>query len=67
MKLRPVSGVGVRVAPNDYTDDKLLHAAGLKLYQTIAGSLRYLARVPRYGIAYTTSPLSRACGKPAMA
>ena len=63
----PVStpGTGSELSTN-YGEADLLDEAGVKLYQTIVGSVQYLAQVTRYDISYTVNQLSRACSKPAI-
>ena len=46
-------------------EDKLLEAEATKLYQSITGSLLYLAQCTRYGLCYAVNQLTRACSKPA--
>ena len=46
-------------------EDKLLGAEATKLYQSITGSLLYLAQCTRCDLCYTVSQLTRACSKPA--
>ena len=46
-------------------EDKLLGAEATKLYQSITGSLLYLAQCTRYGLCYADNQLTRACSKPA--
>ena len=45
--------------------DKLLGAEATKLYQSITGSLLYLAQCTRYDLCYAVNQLTRACSKPA--
>ncbi|CAB1109818.1 unnamed protein product [Ectocarpus sp. CCAP 1310/34] len=47
--------------------DELLGAAESKLYQSITGSLLYLAQCKRYDQSYAVNQLTRACSKPARA
>ena len=46
-------------------EDKLLGAEATKLYQSITGSLLYLAQCTRYDLCYAVNQLTRACSKPA--
>ena len=46
-------------------EDKLLEAEATKLYQSITGSLLYLAQCTRYDLCYAVNQLTRACSKPA--
>ena len=46
-------------------EDKLLGAEATKLYQSITGSLLYLAKCTRYDLCYAVNQLTRACSKPA--
>ena len=46
-------------------EDKLLGADATKLYQSITGSMLYLAQCTRYDLCYTVNQLTRACSKPA--
>ena len=46
-------------------EDKLLGAEVTKLYQSITGSLLYLAQCTRYDLCYAVDQLTRACSKPA--
>ena len=46
-------------------EDKLLGAEAMKLYQSITGSLLYLAQCTRYDLCYAVNQLTRACSKPA--
>ena len=45
--------------------DKLLGVEATKLYQSITGSLLYLAQCTRYDLYYAVYQLTRACSKPA--
>ena len=44
---------------------KLLGVQGIKLYQSITGSLLYLAQCTRYDLCYAVNQLTRACNRPA--
>ena len=46
-------------------EDNLLGAEVTKLYQSITGSLLYLAQCTRYDLCYAVHLLTRACSKPA--
>ena len=46
-------------------EDKLLGVEATKLYQSITGSLLYLAQCTRYDLCYAVNPLTGACSKPA--
>ena len=46
-------------------EDKLLGAEATKLYQSITGSLLYLAQCTRYDLCYAVNQLTRACSKSA--
>ena len=46
-------------------EDKLLGTEATKLYQSISGSLLYLAQCTRYDLCYAVDQLTRACSKPA--
>ena len=46
-------------------EDKLLGAEAAKLYQSITGSLLYLAECTKYDLCYAVNQLTRACSKPA--
>ena len=46
-------------------EDKLLGAEATKLYQSITGSLLYLAQYTRYDLCYAVIQLTRACSNPA--
>ena len=50
---------------SEQPEDKLLGAQGIKLYQSITGSLLYLAQCTRYGLCYAVNQLTRACNRPA--
>ena len=52
---------------NEKSEEKLLSARGIKLYQAIVGSLLYLAKATRYGICYTVHQLLCMCSKPSTA
>lgn len=64
----PVStpGYGPELS-TDQPADKLLGAAESKMYQSITGSLLYLAQCTRYDLCYAVNQLTRACSKPAQA
>ena len=49
----------------DQPQDQLLGAADKKLYQSITGSLLYLAQCTRYDLCYAAHQLTRACNNPA--
>ena len=53
-------GIGV-----EQPEDKLLEAEATKLYQSITGSLLYLAQCTRCDLCYAVNQLTRACIKPA--
>ena len=46
-------------------EDKLLGVEATKLYQSITGSLFYLAQCTRYDLCYAVNQLTGACSKPA--
>ena len=46
-------------------EDKLLGVEATKLYQSITGSLLFLAQCTRYDLCYAVYQLTRACSKPA--
>ena len=46
-------------------DDKLLGAEATKFYNSITGSLLYLAQCTRYDLCYAVNQLTRTCSKPA--
>ena len=46
-------------------EDKLLGAEATKLYQSITGSLLYLAQCTRYDLCYAVNQLTKACSTPA--
>ena len=46
-------------------EDKLLGAEATKFYQSITGSLLYLAQYTTYDLCYAINQLTRACSKPA--
>ena len=50
---------------SEQPEDKLLGAQGIKLYQSIMGSLLYLAQCTRYDLCYAVNQLARACNRPA--
>ena len=50
---------------SEQPEDKLLGAQGIKLYQSITGSLLYLAQCTRYDLCYAVDQLTRACNRPA--
>ena len=50
---------------SEQPEDKLLGAQGIKLYQSITGSLLYLAQCTRYDLCYAVNQLTRACNRPA--
>ena len=50
---------------SEQPEDKLLGAQGIKLYQSITGSLLYLAQCMRYDLCYAVNQLTRACNRPA--
>ena len=50
---------------SEQPEDKLLGAQGIKLYQSITGSLLYLAQCTRYDLYYAVNQLTRACNRPA--
>ena len=50
---------------SEQPEDKLLGAQGIKLYQSITGSLIYLAQCTRYDLCYAVNQLTRACNRPA--
>ena len=49
---------------SEQPEDKLLGAQGIKLYQSITGSLLYLAQCTRYDLCYAVNQLTRACNRP---
>ncbi len=61
----PVStpGVGVEL-PLEQPEETLLDSEGIKLYQSLVGSLLYLSRISRYDIAYSVLQLTRFTSKP---
>ena len=64
----PVStpGYGVEI-PTEQPQDQLLGPAEKKLYQSITGSILYLAQGTRFDLSYTALQLSKACSNPARA
>ena len=50
---------------SEQPEDKLLGAQGIKLYQSITGSLLYFAQCTRYDLCYAVNQLTRACNRPA--
>ena len=50
---------------SEQPEDKLLGAQGIKLHQSITGSLLYLAQCTRYDLCYAVNQLTRACNRPA--
>ncbi|CAN0391095.1 unnamed protein product [Ascophyllum nodosum] len=46
-------------------EGKLLGVEATKLYQSITGSLLYLAQCTRYGLRYAANQLTGVCSKPA--
>ena len=46
-------------------EDKVLGAEETKLFQSITGSLLYLAQCTRYDLCYAVNQLTRACSRPA--
>ena len=60
------SGYGQELS-SEQPEDKLLGAQGIKLYQSITGSLLYLAQCTRYDLRYAVNQLTRACNRPAEA
>ena len=50
---------------SEQPEDKLLGAQGIKLYQSITGSLLYLAQCTRYDLCYAVNQLTRAYNRPA--
>ena len=58
------SGYGQELS-SEQPEDKLLGAQGIKLYQSITGSLLYLAQCTRYDLCYAVNQLTRACNRPA--
>lgn len=67
-KCNPVTtpGYGPELS-TDQPADKLLGAAESKMYQSITGSLLYLAQCTRYDLCYAVNQLTKACSKPAQA
>ena len=53
--------------PLDQPADTLLDEDGIKTYQSLVGSLLYLSRVSRWGIAFAVLELCRATSKPSKA
>ena len=49
----------------EQSEGKLLGPEATKLYQSITGSLLYLAQCTRYDLCYAVNQLTRACSKPA--
>ena len=58
------SGYGPELSA-EQPEDKLLGAEATKLYQSITGSLLYLAECTRYDLCYAVNQLMRAYSKPA--
>ena len=58
------SGYGPELSA-EQPEDKLLGAEATKLYQSITGSLLYLAQCTKYDLCYAVNQLTRACSKPA--
>ena len=58
------SGYGPELSA-EQSEDKLLGGEAKKLYQSITGSLLYLAQCTRYDLCYAINQLTRACSKPA--
>ena len=61
---RAHTGYGQELS-SEQPEDKLLGAQGIKLYQSITGSLLYLAQCTRYDLCYAVNQLTRACNRPA--
>eukprot|EP00752_Nemacystus_decipiens_P015554 g13877.t1 len=64
----PVStpGYGVEIS-TEQPQDQLLGPAEKKLYQSITGSILYLAQGTRFDLSYAALQLSKACSNPARA
>lgn len=62
---KPVAtpGYGPELSTNP-PQDKLLGPEDKKLYQSITGSILYLAQATRYDLCYTAHQLSKACNNP---
>ena len=55
----------VQELSSEQPEDKLLGAQGIKLYQSITGSLLYIAQCTRYDLCYAVNQLTKACNRPA--
>lgn len=56
-------GYGQELSTNQ-PEDKLLGVAETKKYQSITGSILYLAQCTRFDLSYTANQLTRACSAP---